>query len=175
MTISPEGVLTGTPMASGNYTVVVAVEDSSFDSVSAVWAYAINVSKVAIVSSPSYAWTQGTPVAVGLGLTGPSRLYNWSVNVADLPPGVRLDATGVLRGTPLTPGTYAFRVTVTDTNNSLNTNSANVTVVVAGAPATPPANNAAEGAFPWWLVVIIVLVLGAGGAYFVWNRRRSPK
>lgn len=41
--------------------------------------------------------------------------FNWSVGSGNLPPGLSLDPqTGVMQGTPLASGTYAFTVRVTD-------------------------------------------------------------
>lgn len=46
-----------------------------------------------------------------------------------LPPGLTLSPQGVLSGTPTTPGTYSFDVTVTDADS--NTATAELSIVVA--------------------------------------------
>ena len=40
--------------------------------------------------------------------------YTWGVTAGSLPPGVSLDAQGVIQGVPSTAGTFAFTATVTD-------------------------------------------------------------
>lgn len=42
--------------------------------------------------------------------------YTWDVPVGDLPPGLSLDADGLLSGTPTTNGTYVFTIRATDDN-----------------------------------------------------------
>src|SRR5690606_2169900 len=46
--------------------------------------------------------------------------YTFSVSSGSLPPGLLLDSsTGVLSGTPTTPGTYTFTIRVTDGNSDI--------------------------------------------------------
>jgi hypothetical protein len=50
--------------------------------------------------------------------TGGKTPYTWSISVGALPPGLTIaPSTGVISGTPTTPGTYSFTVMVTDSEN----------------------------------------------------------
>jgi len=51
----------------------------------------------------------------------------WS-STGTLPPGLNLSNTGLISGTPTTPGTYPFTITATDSINQ--TASANVQLVI---------------------------------------------
>ena len=52
-----------------------------------------------------------------LGATGGNPPYKWSLTPGSgpLPPGLKLNAKGVISGKATTAGTYAFSVTVVDT------------------------------------------------------------
>lgn len=54
---------------------------------------------------------------------------NWSVVTGTLPVGLTLTASGLIAGTPTTPGTYTFRVQVLD--GQANTQASNYTVTIA--------------------------------------------
>ncbi|WP_295428829.1 S8 family serine peptidase [uncultured Thiodictyon sp.] len=50
-----------------------------------------------------------------LTASGGAAPYNWNLVTGSLPPGVALNAvSGLIEGTPLTPGTFVFSVSVTD-------------------------------------------------------------
>jgi hypothetical protein len=79
---------------------------------------------------------------IGMAYTSPALTtagdvspISWTLNTATLPPGLVLNpTTGVISGTPTSPGTYNFTVTATD--SSLPTPqvaSARLTIVVGGA------------------------------------------
>jgi hypothetical protein len=85
---------------------------------------------VIATGSPSAGMTgaayPGYTFAVASGGTAP---FTWSETGA-LPPGLSLDATGGLSGTPVTAGTYSFTVTVTDSSNPQLANSTTVSVTI---------------------------------------------
>ncbi len=56
----------------------------------------------------------GTAYSDTLQASGGQAPYTWAVTGGSLPPGISLDASGQISGTPATAGTYNFTVSVTD-------------------------------------------------------------
>jgi len=84
-----------------------------------------------------------------LKVTGGTGAYSFAVSGGSLPPGVSLSGGGTLSGTPTAAGTYSF--TVTAANQYTRSVSQDYKLVVAQAPLTITANNAAftyGGAMP---------------------------
>src|SRR5215831_9560402 len=71
--------------------------------------------------------TTGTPVSTQLTAT-PTATYTWSATGGALPPGVLLSTSGLLSGTPTTPGTYSFTVQATDQSGASGSASFSMTV-----------------------------------------------
>ncbi|HXG67445.1 MAG TPA: putative Ig domain-containing protein, partial [Blastocatellia bacterium] len=65
-------------------------------------------------ASPLPDGTVASPYAQTLAASGGTPPYSWSLVSGALPPGVGMDATGAISGTPTTTGTYNFTVQVTD-------------------------------------------------------------
>ncbi|GAA3200069.1 fibronectin type III domain-containing protein [Actinocorallia longicatena] len=64
-----------------------------------------------------------------LTFTGGTAPYTWSVGSGSLPAGITLDpSTGLLSGTPTTPGTSAFTVRLTDSSGKSDSRAATLTV-----------------------------------------------
>ncbi len=115
LTISPTtGLISGTPTASGSFSVTIAATD------------AFNVTAqrtVTIVIAALPTFTATTPPAgqIGVGystvleVTGGTAPLTWALAAGSLPPGLSLNASnGTLSGTPTTAGSYSFTVRVTD-------------------------------------------------------------
>jgi alpha-tubulin suppressor-like RCC1 family protein len=73
------------------------------------------------------------PYAVTLNATGGNAPYTWSVTSGALPPGLSLSSAGSISGTPTTPATASFTVTVHDSVGATAT--APLTLVVGGPGA----------------------------------------
>ncbi len=111
LTLSPDGMLCGTPTTPGDYVFTVADQSSGCSR-----RYALQV-VCNVMISPA------TPLPVGTAcipycqtLTGSCGTppYTFSVPPGALPAGIFLSPGGLLCGTPATPGTSTFPVTVTD-------------------------------------------------------------
>jgi len=144
-TASPSKTITFNPMTAINVVAVAQSVDSD-----------IKANPVAL-SLPAIASSGVTVVPAALPAGNASGGYvaslqtarsgvgpvTWSVTGGNLPPGLTLNATtGVVSGTPTTPGTYSFTATATSNANPMNSDSAVYTIVVGStAPLdkVPPA------------------------------------
>lgn len=70
-----------------------------------------------ITTSSLHNATVGSDVQTTLGVTGGTQPLAWRLSSGKLPPGLELSpAKGTISGTPTTPGTYNFELTVTDSS-----------------------------------------------------------
>lgn len=73
------------------------------------------VARLAIQGASSLAiGSLGTAYALGFHATGGTSPHTWDVVAGALPPGLALDASGMLGGTPTSSGSFAFTLRVTD-------------------------------------------------------------
>ncbi len=104
------GVVSGNPTTGGDYPFTIQVTDSLAATASV--ACEIDVLQVICNSPPSgsvgIAYSHGFPAAGGSG-------YTFAISAGSIPTGTTLNtSTGVVSGTPTTPGTFSFTVQVTD-------------------------------------------------------------
>ena len=142
ISLSPSGVLSGTPTATGTFSFTVKVTDANGQSATQATSISISAGVSTTFSAPPAA-VKGAPYSVTLTATGGTTPYTWSVNAGTLPPGLTLSSAGVLAGTPTTAGSYPFSVNVIDQNNGIAT--ASITLVVGPGLSltfgTPPAGQ----------------------------------
>jgi len=89
--------------------------------------------------------TAGTAFNTNFAGTGGTPAYNWSTVTAP-PPGLILDATGKLTGTPNTAGTYSFTVQAKDSGSSAQTAQKAFSMSVAAPPTPPPTTTTSSTA-----------------------------
>jgi hypothetical protein len=137
LTLGATGSISGTPTATGSYGFSVQVTDSANprQTISANFLIAVGASLAVTTSSLpdgilDVAYSQ---TLVAAGGTPP---YGWSVTSGALPDGLALDAaTGVISGTPTAAGSFAFTITVTDSEATSQTATRDFTVAVAAPTA----------------------------------------
>lgn len=83
--------------------------------------------------SPPYA-TRGVAYSGQATAGGGMAPYTFTVAPGTLPPGLQMDGTGAIAGTPTHAGNYTFTVTATDVNSLSGSGSASISV--AGTPLT---------------------------------------
>ncbi len=169
LSLSNNGVISGTPTTNGSYPFSVTVTD--FTQMSATKALTIVVgSGFSITTATLPNATIGTAYSQTLQAAGGVLPLSWSLSgTTPLPPGLSLSTTGIISGTPTTNGTYPFSVTVTD---STQISVAKVLTIVVGptlsiTTATLP--NAAIG-----ISYSQTLVATGGAPAYTWSASGLP-
>jgi hypothetical protein len=140
LTLTPAGVLAGTPTTAGTSTFTVTASDASgctgalsYTIVIAAAAVPPPVCPVITLSPPTLppgtAGVAYSQTITGSGGTGP---YTFGVTSGTLPAGLTLTAAGVLAGTPTTAGTSTVTIRGTDANGCFG--SLVYTIVIAPPP-----------------------------------------
>ncbi len=126
LTLTPGGLLSGTPTTFGSFGFTVQVTDSAADTNARDFTLVIAPQKLALTTPPLGNATLGTPLNIQFSATGGVPPYTFA-EYGTLPPGTQFSSSGALTGTPTTLGTYQFLVFVDDTADA----SANQTFSIA--------------------------------------------
>jgi hypothetical protein len=121
LTLSPAGVLSGTPTQTGNFVFWVKVASTAIngapDTAGATFALSIQVGGAPLtITSPASLPEGFTTVAYSQQLTatgGTGGGYQWAIAHGALPAGLSLSPSGVISGTPTAAGTVTFKAQVT--------------------------------------------------------------
>src|SRR5262245_25727720 len=148
ITLSPTGVLSGTPTAEGSFQFVAKAQSGS---TSATATYTLAIRQPVTVSSP-FASAQGSRAEVGIRFgvtaiaTGGTGAYTWTLASGALPAGLALNAaSGAIAGSPLNAGNYAFALTATDAEGRVATANAALNVAPRLAIRTAKLKTARVG------------------------------
>jgi hypothetical protein len=127
---SSSGTISGTPTTPGTYSnVVVTLQVIGAGTLTKPFSITINAAPLSINSTSFPVGTVNVQYPTQtLSAAGGVAPYSWSVTTG-LPPGLGISGTNIL-GTPTTAGTYAFVLTVFDSQR--NTASAQVSIVING-------------------------------------------
>lgn len=128
LSLSPLGVISGTPTTAGTTTFFARVADAAANSATLPISISILPSLQITTVSPLPNATPNVAYSQTLAAAGGSPPYGWTRASGNLPTGLDLSPTGLLAGTPTTTGTYNFVARVTDTNNGYTLQSFNLTV-----------------------------------------------
>jgi hypothetical protein len=110
------GVISGTPTELGTFTFTVRLTDSQpVSTTSGTLRIIVDPPPLVITSAGDLAGGRvNIDYSQQLLATGGITPYSWTVATGTLPPGLTLNATGVISGRPTAIGTFAFTVRVTD-------------------------------------------------------------
>ena len=116
LNLNAAGVLSGTPPSAGSVAFTATVSDSLARTASGTFGLTINSALTINNATLLSAATVGTPYTLQFTASGGAGGYTWTA--ISLPPGFNLSSSGLLTGTPQSPGPVSFSVHVTDTQNS---------------------------------------------------------
>ena len=115
LTLTTNGVYSGTPTTAGSNSFTVKVQDAAGTNTSKVLSLIIAASAPAIsTTSPLSTGTVSVAYSNSLAGTGGTTPYSWSLASGTLPTGLTLSATGMIAGTPTAAGSYNFTMRLTD-------------------------------------------------------------
>jgi uncharacterized repeat protein (TIGR03803 family) len=161
LSLSPTGVLNGSPTTAGTYNFAVAATDALGGSSSQSYEVTIH-SAPAITTTTLGSGDVSSAYGQTIDAAGGSGLYEFHVSGGSLPSGLTLGSSGVLFGTPLLAGSYAFTITVTDTAGGSVSQDLALTINPSVALSTPTlANGDVNVAYAQTLVA----TGGSGGPY----------
>ncbi|MGA9750656.1 MAG: putative Ig domain-containing protein [Acidobacteriota bacterium] len=119
LALSPSGVLSGTPTASGTSNFTVTAADANGCTGKQQYILIINPSVCPpIVVNPATlpSGTVGGAYSQNISASGGTGVYSFEVTLGSLPAGLALSLTGTLSGVPTAAGTFSFTMTATDAN-----------------------------------------------------------
>ena len=161
LNLSSTGLISGMPTSSGNYSFTASATDSCAGGAQIVQG---NFS-IAVDPAPCIPLSITSPSTLSTGNVGDGYSYQlqtaggqapiiFSHTSGSLPPGLILNSTGLISGTPTVIGTYNFTVTVTDScaagaqslqgNFSITVNAAPCPALSITSPSTLPSGTVGQ-------------------------------
>ncbi len=149
------GTFGGQAKSAGTSSVTVQVTDSKGLSVSSTYSLTITGPgplTVTTTSLPNGAVGQfySQVVAASGGAPG----YSWSQSGGVTPPGLGVDSSGNVTGTPTTPGTYSFGVKATDSTGGLAVGTVSITITPAPLLITTGAPPNGQAGVPYPIQIL---------------------
>lgn len=153
MACSDSGIISGTPTASGTYSVDISIDRSGVtDSTTLPMTIVEITDPPTIVDPGAQALTAGVPFTLTMTATDGVLPLTWNTSAGSLPTGVTISSTGVVSGTPTTTETVTATIRVSDTLSRTDTQDVTFTVGAAALDAT-----------------YVCGAIGAGGAATIWK------
>jgi hypothetical protein len=145
ITLSSDGLLSGTPTAVGNFTFIVEVNVGERSDTQTLTLTVVQGLKIAQVTAP--AAEVGQPFKMELEATGGGGQLTWSRSGGTvLPAGLTLDSvTGVISGEPAVAGSFPVKLSVTDRLGFADTVDVNLAVAAKLAFTKNPLRVARVG------------------------------
>jgi hypothetical protein len=144
LTISALGQISGSPTASGSFTVAIQVKDSSSPAQNTSKSFTLTVAaaggsvQLTTVSLPN--GQVGTSYLASLTAVGGTQPYTWSVTSGTLPTGLTL-AGAAIAGTPSVSGTSVITIQVQDSSATPEKASKSFSLTISAAAASISITN----------------------------------
>jgi large repetitive protein len=146
--------LSGTPTVTGSFPITFTASNGVAPDATQSFTLNVILPPLQISTTSLPGGTVGVAYTANLTATGGVPPYTWSVSTGSLPAGLSLNAaTGAITGTPSSPTSASFGVTVTDTQPVQTVATLSIVVSVA---------NTGSGTFPAPTVGIAALPNGDG-------------
>ncbi|PIF29581.1 putative secreted protein (IPTL-CTERM system target) [Acidovorax sp. 56] len=141
LTLSTNGVISGTPTTPGSFNFTIQATDSSTGSgpyVQNSGSLTMSISAPTITVAPATvpAAAVGTAYSQTFTASGGTAPYTYSA-AGSLPPGLSIAPAGQFSGTPTAGGSYTFTVTATDANQYTGARNYTVTVATPAIVVSP--------------------------------------
>ncbi len=176
LSLGGNGVISGTPTATGNFSLAVTVTDSQSPAKTASanlqLTVAAAIAPLAIASTAVATGTSNQPYSATLSATGGTAPYTWSVS--GLPAGLSFGGNGIISGTPTATGNFLLAVTVTDSQSPAKTASANLQLSVAAAIAPLAVTSTAVAGATSNQSYSTTLTAAGGTAPYTWSVSGLP-
>jgi hypothetical protein len=118
LTLSPGGVISGTPTATTSGTaIVIQVQDNGPPQQTVSKSFNVRIAATLTVTTPAALPDAivGVPYSATLQASGGISPFTWSVTAGSLPAGLQLSSGGIISGTPIaTAASASFTVSATD-------------------------------------------------------------
>lgn len=161
LSLSINGLISGTPTASGTFPITIQVSDSDGNETSRNFSIAIQ-SALTITTSSLAAGNVGVAYTQSMSASGGTPPYHWSAQ--GLPAGLSMDAnSGAISGTPTTTGTSSVSVTLTDQAGAHASKTFSLIVNAAPVINTTSLPDGTVG------VAYSAMLSGSGGTGLTWS------
>ena len=135
LTLGSNGLVSGTPTTSGNFSIGVTVQDAGSPAQSTTATLALSIAAAAApltISTTSLSpGVTNASFSTALNATGGSTPYTWSITSGTLPAGLSLAAaTGTISGTPTTAGSASLTFKVADSSSPVQTKSVTLSLAI---------------------------------------------
>jgi hypothetical protein len=135
LTLASNGLVSGTPTTSGNFSIGVTVQDAGSPAQSTTATLALSIAAAAgplAISTTSLSpGIANASFSTSLNATGGTTPYTWSITSGTLPAGLSLAAaSGTISGTPTTAGTASLTFKVADSSSPLQTKSVTLSLAI---------------------------------------------
>lgn len=175
LTITSDGLVTGSPTAAGSYGVTIRVVDGlrHVGTVNLVW----SVTAAPSLADPGTITTAyGVATSLAMSVTGGTAPMSWSVTkpgawgATGLPPGLSIDtSTGVISGTPTGTGSNPVTVTVADRYGRTSSTTFTWTVTSTLTVNTPGSQTGKVG-----VAASLTVVASGGITPYSWTASGCP-
>jgi uncharacterized repeat protein (TIGR01451 family) len=154
------GLISGTPTASGSFSVTITATDS-FGQTSNKTTTLVIAAQPAFTTTPPPAGRVGAAYTTTFDVTGGVAPFTWAISAGSTPAGLSFNTgTGVLSGTPTTTGSTSFTVRVTDANGQTATKAVTLVIEVGSLVIVKTANT--SSATPGTVVGYTIAITNSG-------------
>ncbi len=177
LSLSPGGVISGSPTTAGPYTFLVRAQDPINPPNHAVRQFTLLATPMFVTTSFTLPFGNvGASYSQALIASGGTGPVTWSLLPGyNLPPGLLLNAAGVIEGTPTHTGLSQFNVRATDSAGNAVTGFFQLSIYTAGSG--PPLNFSLTSTFSTGKSILTIPLTATGGVppyAFSWTPGATP-